>query len=133
VSSVRANVLDGKGDPPYRPRGGSSQAHFHYVWPTFTLNVTPGTPNIAVFAFVPLEPGRTLAVTDYFFGEEATEEEIREVIEFGNQVGLEDQGLVESIQRAAASGGLDEGRLLLSSEHLIQHFQRLVERALASE
>jgi phenylpropionate dioxygenase-like ring-hydroxylating dioxygenase large terminal subunit len=131
VSSVRANVLDGKGDPPYRPRGGSDAAHFHYVWPTFTLNVAPGPPNIAVFAFIPLEPGRTLAVTDYFFGEDATEEEIQELIEFGNQVGLEDQGLVESIQRAAASGGLDEGRLLLSSEHLIQHFQRLVERALA--
>ena len=51
--------------------------------------------------------------------------------EFGSQVGLEDQALVESIQRAARSGGLSEGRLLLESEHLIQHFQRLVERALA--
>jgi hypothetical protein len=53
------------------------------------------------------------------------------MMEFANQVGSEDQELVESIQRAAASGGLDHGRLMLSSEHLIQHFQRLVESALA--
>jgi len=58
------------------------------------------------------------------------EADIAAMEEFGNQVGLEDQALVESIQRAARSGGLSEGRLLLESEHLIQHFQRLVERAL---
>jgi phenylpropionate dioxygenase-like ring-hydroxylating dioxygenase large terminal subunit len=62
-----------------------------------------------------------------------TEAEIMEIQEFGNQVGMEDLALVESIQRAAASGGLEEGRLLLQSEHLIQHFQRLVEEALAPD
>ena len=53
------------------------------------------------------------------------------MMEFASQVGKEDLALVESIQRAARSGGLEEGQLLLSSEHLIQHFQRLVEQALA--
>ena len=43
----------------------------------------------------------------------------------------EDQALVESIQVAAESGGLEDGQLLLHSEHLIQHFQRLVDEALS--
>ena len=107
------------------------EAHFHWLWPTFTINVLPGPPNLTVFYFVPLAPDRTLAVSDCFYAEDLSEEEIAAMREFGNQVFAEDQALVESIQRAAASGGLDEGRLMLSSEHLIQHFQRLVARALA--
>ena len=75
-------------------------------------------------------PAARMTVSDYFFGDDAAEEQIQELMAFGQQVGVEDQALVESIQRAAASGGLDQGRLMLSSEHLIQHFQRLVEQAL---
>ena len=132
VGAVRQRVLDGGGTPDYRPASVDvGEAHFHYLWPTFTINVFPGKPNLAAFAFFPIEPGRTMTVTDYFFGEDMTRAEIAEIQEFGNQVGMEDLALVESIQRAAASGGLEEGQLLLQSEHLIQHFQRLVERALA--
>ena len=128
VGRVRADA--GNGKAPYAPEGAIAEAHFHYLWPTFTINVLPGPPNLAAFYFVPIDPDHTLTITDYFYGEEATPEDIEAMVEFGNQVGLEDQALVESIQRAARSRGLSEGRLLLSSEHLIQHFQRLVERAL---
>jgi choline monooxygenase len=131
VGPLRKDVAAGEGMPPYRPTGAVREAHFHYLWPTFTVNVFPGPANFTTFSFVPLDAGRTLTITDGFYGDEATEDDIRSMVEFGNQVGLEDQALVESIQRAAASGGLEEGRLLLSSEHLIQHFQRLVERFLA--
>jgi phenylpropionate dioxygenase-like ring-hydroxylating dioxygenase large terminal subunit len=127
---VRASVADGNGSAPYRLDGGSHEAHFHYVWPTFTINVLPGPANLTAFFFVPLDAGRTMTIADAFYGDDATEDDIRAMEEFGTQVGLEDQALVESIQRAARSGGLTEGRLLLESEHLIQHFQRLVERAL---
>jgi choline monooxygenase len=130
VGRVRASVADGNGSAPYRLDGGSPEAHFHYVWPTFTINVLPGPANLTAFFFVPLEAGRTMTIADAFYGDDATEDDIRAMEEFGTQVGLEDQALVESIQRAARSGGLSEGRLLLESEHLIQHFQRLVERAL---
>jgi choline monooxygenase len=118
-------------DLPYNPEGEIAEAHFHWLWPTFTINVFPGRPNLGVLAFIPAGPGRTLSVVDHFYGEDVPEDEIAAIQEFGSQVGLEDQELVESIQRAAESGGLAEGRLMLSSEHLIQHFQRLVERSLA--
>jgi phenylpropionate dioxygenase-like ring-hydroxylating dioxygenase large terminal subunit len=130
VGRVRASVTHGNGSAPYSLDGGGHEAHFHYVWPTFTINVLPGPPNLTAFWFVPLDAGRTMTLTDTFYGKGVAEDDIQAMQEFGNQVGLEDQALVESIQRAARSGGLTEGRLLLESEHLIQHFQRLVERAL---
>jgi phenylpropionate dioxygenase-like ring-hydroxylating dioxygenase large terminal subunit len=132
IGQVRPEVLNGGGAAPYRPSGSSAEnAHFHFLWPTFTLNAIPGPPNVAIFVFVPVDAGRTMTITDYLFDDSATDEQIQDMMAFANQVGVEDQGLVESIQRAAASGGLDRGRLMLSSEHLIQHFQRLVETALA--
>ena len=117
---------------PYNPDGEIAEAHFHWLWPTFTINVFPGRPNLGVLVL----PARWPRPDDdasptTSTREDVSEEEIASIQEFGSQVGLEDQGLVESIQRAADSGGLTEGRLMLSSEHLIQHFQRLVERALA--
>jgi choline monooxygenase len=131
VSRTRAGAKRDNGGLPYNPVGPVAEAHFHWLWPTFTINVLPGAPNLSAFYFIPLAPDRTLAVSDSFYGDEVSEEEIAALNEFGNQVFAEDQGLVESIQRAAASGGLAEGRLMLSSERLIQHFQRLVERTLA--
>jgi len=130
VSRTRAGAERENGGLPYNPIGPVAEAHFHWLWPTFTINVMPGAPNLTAFYFVPLAPDRTLAISDSFYADDLSEEEIASMREFGNQVFVEDQGLVESIQRAAASGGLTEGRLMLSSEHLIQHFQRLVERAL---
>jgi hypothetical protein len=53
------------------------------------------------------------------------------MMDFANQVGLEDSRLVEAVQRGLDTGMVPQGRLLLSSEHLIQHFQRLVFEALA--
>jgi phenylpropionate dioxygenase-like ring-hydroxylating dioxygenase large terminal subunit len=129
VGHVRQSA-SGNGAAPYSIHGGNPEAHFHYVWPTFTINVLPGPPNLTAFWFVPVDADNTMTLTDTFYGDGVPEDDIRAMQEFGNQVGLEDQALVESIQRAARSGGLAEGRLLLESEHLIQHFQRLVERAL---
>ncbi len=116
----------------YNPTGAIAGSQFHYVWPMFTANVMPGPTNFVTFSFVPLSPGRTLAISDTFFGPDASPQQIEDLRAFGNQVFEEDQALVESIQVAAESGGLEEGQLLLSSEHLIQHFQRLVDEALSA-
>ena len=50
---------------------------------------------------------------------------------FANQVGAEDASLVASVQLGLSSGMIPHGRLLPSSEHLIQHFQRLVHDAVS--
>ena len=63
---------------------------------------------------------------DYFFSEDVPQKTIEEMIAFNEQVGLEDNGLVESVHAGLESGMVEHGRLLPTSEHLIQHFQRLI-------
>ena len=75
-------------------------------------------------------PERTSAYLDYF-PEDATDEEIDELIAFDDQVGLEDRALVESVQASVRSELLDEGRLMPKSERLLAHFQGLAREALA--
>jgi phenylpropionate dioxygenase-like ring-hydroxylating dioxygenase large terminal subunit len=131
-SSQMAPVRAGNGRPQaYDPAGAITESHFHLLWPNFTLNVLPGPPNMATLVFLPAGPERTRAVMEYLYAPDADAEQKAAMVEFGNLVGREDQELVESIQRALRAGVIERGRLLLSSEHLIQHFQRLVERALA--
>ena len=47
-------------------------------------------------------------------------------MELEDQVGVEDRGLVESVQRGMQSRAFERGRLLLPSEELIADFQRWV-------
>ena len=72
-------------------------------------------------------------MTDYYFAEGVDDETVRGIMEFANQVGLEDAALVASVQRGLGSGMIPHGRLLLSSEHLIQHFQNLSSPRLRAE
>ena len=127
----RAVALRGDGNAPYDARGEVEQGQYHLLWPNTTVNIDPGPGNLSIDATVPDGPGRSSGATDYFFYEEVSNEQAREMMDFANQVGLEDSGLVEAVQRGLDTGMVPQGRLLLSSEHLIQHFQRLVFEALA--
>jgi choline monooxygenase len=68
---------------------------------------------------------------DYIFAPGVDQAWIDELLAFDNQVGMEDRGLVEGVQRGVRSGILSEGRLLSESEQLVAHFQRLCAEALA--
>jgi phenylpropionate dioxygenase-like ring-hydroxylating dioxygenase large terminal subunit len=109
---------------------GMERAQYHLLWPTTTLNVDPGPGNMSVDVTRPAGVDRCAGVTDYFFYDDVSDETARQMIEFASQVAREDAGLVESVQLGLSSGMVTHGRLLLSSEHLIQHFQRLVADAL---
>ena len=125
IDPVRQRALGGNG-VPYDPAGEITLSQFHFVWPNFTLNILPGPPNMAPLVFLPLDEERTAAVAESFFAEGVDEALVEEIRAFGNEVGREDQDLVESVHRGLKSGMVPQGRLLLTSEHLIQHFQRLV-------
>jgi phenylpropionate dioxygenase-like ring-hydroxylating dioxygenase large terminal subunit len=127
----RDRALTGDGASPYDARGEIAQAQYHLLWPNTTINVEAGPGNISVDATRPNGPGRSVGATDYFFYEEVSDETAEAMMAFANQVGIEDAGLVESVQRGLDTGMVPQGRLLLSSEHLIQRFQRLVFEALA--
>jgi phenylpropionate dioxygenase-like ring-hydroxylating dioxygenase large terminal subunit len=128
--SVRASAFADGSKAPYVPHGDLDRAQYHLLWPNSTLNIDPGPGNLSVDVTRPAGVDRCVGVTEYFFYEEVPDETAREMIEFATQVGREDAALVESVQRGLASGMVPHGRLLLSSEHLIQHFQSLVADAL---
>jgi len=75
---------------------------------------------------VPDGAGRTVEVTDYWFGADVPPEIVEELLEWDDQVGREDTALVESVHRGMASGVLDHGRLLLNAEPLLAAFQSWV-------
>ncbi|HXV57759.1 MAG TPA: aromatic ring-hydroxylating dioxygenase subunit alpha [Gaiellaceae bacterium] len=117
----------------YLAEGESMQPQYHLLWPNCTLNIDPGPGNMSVDVTRPAGPGRCAGSTEYFFYEEVSDETAAEMMAFANQVGAEDAALVASVQRGLASGMIPHGRLLTSSEHLIQHFQRLVHDALGGD
>lgn len=131
VGSVRPSALEGHGRAPYVPRGAVTQSQYHFIWPNTTINVAPGPQNVSIERWVPTGPRTTLEVTDYFFGPEVEEEQIRELLAFDWQVAEEDTALVVAVQAGLDSGAVPQGRVMRDSERLIVDFQRRVADALA--
>ena len=132
VGPVRASALAGNGNTPYTPRGDVVQAQYHFLFPSTTVNIAPGIPNISLERYVPDGPHRTIEVTDYYFGADTSPEEIDELMAWDNQVAEEDISLVQSVQRGLDSGAVSQGRLMAESEQLIADFQRRVRDALTA-
>ena len=78
------------------------------------------------------EGGWAAVNTEYCAISPDSDETAEEMMAFANQVGLEDASLVASVQVGLSSGMIPHGRLLPSSEVLLQHFQRLVHEALSA-
>jgi phenylpropionate dioxygenase-like ring-hydroxylating dioxygenase large terminal subunit len=131
TSSQVAPVREGGRNLPYNPVGEIAESQFHYIWPNWTLNTFPGPAHVRVLVFQPLGPERTSTYVDGFWAPETPDEIVEEITAFGAEVGAEDNELVESVHRGLRTGMVPQGRLLPSSEHLLQHFQRLVVEALA--
>jgi phenylpropionate dioxygenase-like ring-hydroxylating dioxygenase large terminal subunit len=129
---VNAIVEEGNGRRlPYQPEGPIRSSQFHYVWPNWTLNTFPGPRHLRVLVFEPCGPERTRTYADGFWAPDTPDDVVTEITEFGAVVGQEDNALVESVHRGLRSGTVEQGRLLLGSERLLQHFQLLVHDALA--
>jgi choline monooxygenase len=116
---------------PYDVTGSAPTAQYHILFPAMKFNVNPGRPNLSIGPLWPTAPDRTAAWFDYFFAEGTDEAWIDEMLVFDDQVGAEDVGLVEAVQRGAASGALEHGRLLTRTEALIGAFQDMVRARLA--
>jgi phenylpropionate dioxygenase-like ring-hydroxylating dioxygenase large terminal subunit len=116
---------------PYVPVGDVTSSQFHWIWPNWTFNTLPGPRHLRLLVFQPLDAERTATFIDSFWQPGTPDEVVDEITAFGAVVGREDIELVESVHRGLRSGALQHGRLLLDSEHLLQHFQLLVHDALA--
>jgi phenylpropionate dioxygenase-like ring-hydroxylating dioxygenase large terminal subunit len=130
---VRPAALDGtsKKGVAYDAHGEVVEAQYHVIWPNCTINIDPGRANLSLDVWIPDGPEVTRGYSDQFFAPDVPEELRREMIAFSQQVGREDDALVESVQRGLRSGMVPQGRLMLGSERLIQHFQGLALEALS--
>ncbi len=116
-----------------RAKRTEEQGQFHLLYPNTGINVFPGPPNLSIGPIAPHGPNRTERYLDYFFAPDVDEQWLTGFFAFDEQVGREDTALVESVHRGMASGVLEHGRLLLSSEPLVASFQAWVaERLTAS-
>src|SRR2546423_7286401 len=111
--------------------GEIGRGQFHFLWPSFGLNVFPGRPNLSCGPILPAGPERTHRFLDYFFAPDVDQAWVDELLELDNQVGREDTALVEAVQQGVRSGLLEGGRLMTGSERLTVAFQRLTAAALA--
>ena len=131
IGPIKASALSGKGNVPFVPVGEVKQSQYHFLWPNTTVNIAPGPANISLERWVPDGTGRTIEVTDYWFGVDVPAEIVQEVLEWDDQVGQEDTDLVVSVQAGLDSGMVPQGRLMRESEQLLADFQRRVYDAIA--
>ena len=116
--------------PLYDSRGEVEDGFYAYFWPNFTINVYPGPGNVSLNLFQPIDVSHTRAVFEYCFVDEVGDEAVEEFVRFVDQVQREDTVLCESVQRGLESGCIDQGKLMLSRESALRHFQLLVHQAL---
>ncbi len=133
---VRAAARDGTEQVAYNLSDdvlgrGVREGCFSLVFPTTMIATNPGPHNFLVLSMFPLDAHRTIEHFDFFFAPDVPEQDARAVVDFVEQVQQEDIVLCESVQRGLRSGAFDQGRLMVSRENGIQHFQQLVYRVLA--
>jgi len=133
IGYARPAGFAGNGGGGLLPRGEVAQSQYHFLFPSTTLNIAPGIPNISLERYNPDGLGRTIEVTDYYFGANVSDAEIDELMAWDHQVAEEDVSLVQSVQCGLESGAVPQGRLMAESEQLIADFQRRVYDALISD
>jgi choline monooxygenase len=131
IGPVRAAALNGTNNAPYVPSGEIASSQYHFLWPATTINIVPGPQNISIERWIPVEPGRTIEVTDYWFGKDVPAEIVDEVLAFDKQVTQEDVDLVLTVQAGLNTGTVPQGRIMRESEQLIADFQRRLFDAIA--
>lgn len=110
---------------------GVEDGFYAYVWPNFMLNIYPGPGNVSLNLVLPTDTHTTRAIYEYCFVDAVGDDDVRDFTAFIDQVQREDIVLCESVQRGLRSGYFDQGKLMLSRERALQHFQKLVYRFLA--
>jgi len=121
---------------PVAPGAACTEGLFWWLWPTTTFNVLPGSAELTVFNFLPLDTDRSVQTLQRFALPGSTPDAARD--RYGNgELTDEDVALCESVQRGLHSQGYGAGRFVYdpaggeTSEAAVHQFHRLVAQALA--
>jgi choline monooxygenase len=129
--SSQYGPVKGAQEGGFDPAGAVGRGQFHFLFPNTTINVMPGHPNLSIGPVLPTGAETTHRWLDYFFAPDAPPEWIEDLLAFDDQVGVEDRALVEGVQGGVRTGTVENG-LIMGSERLIAHFQRLLVEALGT-
>jgi len=116
----------------FAPFDPLSEARYHYLWPTTTITVNPGSPSLLINSWRPNDARRTDGFEDSFFGPAVAPTKRAALIAYSTHIGEEDNALVESVQRGIQSLEATSIRLDGDEECLIAHFHQLVKEAMTS-
>ena len=97
------------------------------------LNVYPD--NFSTNLILPLGPGKTLTVFEWFFrepAEPAVAEKVRQTVAFSDEVQREDIAICEAVQRGLRSATYLSGRYSPRRETGVHHFHRMWADAMAA-
>jgi choline monooxygenase len=112
--------------------GSVTAGSYHLLLPNVKININPGRQNLSIGPVYPDGPGRTAGFLDYYFGADADEAWIEQMMAFDTEVGNEDAELVAAVQAGVAGSWISRGRIL-PQERLLADFQRYVHAACAAE
>jgi choline monooxygenase len=108
----------------------ANEVIYYCVYPNFMINLSGG--RLQVNLVVPKGPNRTEIVFDYFYDDPdapGASNQIARDIEFSDVVQAEDIAICEQVQRGLESGVYDRGRICVTYEHGMHHFQNLFRKA----
>ena len=112
-----------------RTADGDAEARYFWVYPNLMINVYPD--NFSTNLILPLGPGRTLTVFEWFFKDpEAVKATIDDTISFSDEIQIEDIDICEAVQRGLRSPTYDVGRYSPQRENGVHHFHEMYARAM---
>jgi choline monooxygenase len=112
--------------------GSVTAGSYHLLLPNVKININPGRQNLSIGPVYPDGVDKTRGFLDYYFGADADEAWIEQMMAFDGEVGDQDAALVAAAQAGVAGSWIDRGRIL-PQERLLAGFQRYVRAACAGE
>ncbi|HEY2934740.1 MAG TPA: SRPBCC family protein [Acidobacteriota bacterium] len=104
-----------------------NEAQYFWIFPNLMLNFYPD--NFSTNLIVPLEPGRTLTVFEWYFRNPElpeTKQALTRTVEFSDEIQIEDIDVCQSVQRGLRSRHYTSGPYSPQRENGVHHFHGLL-------
>lgn len=107
----------------------AAQALYYWVFPNLMLNIYPD--NVSTNVIRPQGTGRTLTLFEWFANPGTPTSDMRQTIDFSEEIQQEDIFICEHVQKGLTSRSYDRGRYSAKRENGVHHFHRLIAAALS--
>jgi choline monooxygenase len=113
---------------PLRRSEREESVLYYWVFPNLMLNFYPGSLQVNVV--LPLSGTRTRTVFEWYAS--GASEQVRDSVEFSEQVQREDMAIAAAVQRGLGSRCYDRGRFSVRRENGVHHFHLLLHEYLSA-